>query len=286
MYNVITYKYIWKFVSKVNVEKKKYRAVVTRVTSDSSIKPVAVILGWNESKIKHLKKYSGLFESRGWSTVCLPANSYNTFFRSDTEVKTISFYMIDLIKDLAKKGNPVFLYSFSNGGCAVYFHIAEALTTPRHEHFNAFKVVGSVFDSCPATPNLESIPQIQKSVTDGIKNPVIKAATWYALGIAIPHVLKKPLVQRFSQDLGKMPLKNPELFLYSKGDMLVPYQDITKHIGNRESQLGQAGKVFSKCWEDSSHVSHYKKYPEQYTELLDKFIEVCLKENSHDFEEQ
>ena len=273
--------------AKIIMEKKNYGAFVTRAASESSaIKPVAVILGWNDSKMKHLKKYSGLFESRGWSTVCLPTKSYNTFLRSDTKVKTISFYMIDLIKELAKNGNPVFLCSFSSGGCTVHFHIAEALTTHGHEHFNAFKVVGSVFDSCPATPNLESIPQIQKSVTDGIKNPVIKAATWYALGIAIPHVLKKPLVQRFSQDLGKMPLKNPELFLYSKGDMLVPYQDITKHIGNRESQLGQAGKVFSKCWEDSSHVSHYKKYPEQYTELLDKFIEVCLKENSHDFEEQ
>ena len=249
---------------------------MTRVTSDSSIKPVAVILGWNDSKMKHLKKYSKIFESRGWSTVCLPTKSYDTFFRSGTKVKTISFYMIDLIKDLAKKGNPVFLYSFSNGGCVVYFHIAEALTTHGHQYFNAFKVAGSIFDSCPVFPNLESIPQVQKSATDGIKNPVIKALTWYALGMAIPHVLKQPLIQRFSQDLGKMPLKNPELFLYSKTDIILPYEGIEKHIVDRKSQ---GVRIFSKCWEDSPHVAHYTKYPEQYTELLDKFIEVCLKEH-------
>ena len=257
----------------------KYGAAVTQATLESShIKPVVAILGFNDSKIRHLKKYSEIFESRGWSTVCLPTKSYSTIFRTDTKVKTISFYTIDLIKDLTKNGNPVFLYSLSQGGCAVYFHIAEALTTHGHQYFNAFKIAGSIFDSCPVTPTLESIPRGQISVTEEIKNPVLKALTWYAFGMAVPFVLKQPIMKRFVQDLGEMPLKNPELFLYSKVDKLALYQDIEKHIDNRKSQ-GE-NQIFSKCWEDSPHVSHYMKYPEQYIELLDMFIEVCLKENT------
>ena len=200
--------------AKIIMEKKNYGAFVTRAASESSaIKPVAVILGWNDSKMKHLKKYSGLFESRGWSTVCLPTKSYNTFLRSDTKVKTISFYMIDLIKELAKNGNPVFLCSFSSGGCTVHFHIAEALTTEGHQYFNAFKVAGSIFDSCPLDHNNMSVDKAQLTVAGEIKNPIIKAFISYALGMAYPLIQKQRFLKRFIRDLGKIPMKSPELFL-------------------------------------------------------------------------
>ena len=256
----------------------KYGAVVTQATLESSrIKPVVAIFGWNGSKMKQLHKYSGLFERRGWSTVCLTTKSYNICFRSDTEVKKISFYIIDLIKDLAKKGNPVFLYSLSNGGCGVYFHIAEALTTEGHQYFNAFKVAGSIFDSCPLDHNNMSVDKAQLTVAGEIKNPIIKAFISYALGMAYPLIQKQRFLKRFIRDLGKIPMKSPELFLYSKTDVITPYQDIEKHIANRKPQ---GVRIFTKCWEDSHHVAHYMKYPEQYTELLDKFIKVCLKENT------
>lgn len=257
------------------IEKVKYGAIVTKANTS---KPLVVILGWNDCRVKHLQKYSELFENKDWSTICLPTNSFNTFLRSGSKVKTISFYIIDLIKDLtAEKGNPVVLYSFSNGGCAVYFHLMEALTTAGQQNFNAFKVVGSIFDSCPVKPSMETIQEVQISVTERIRNPVIRSLVWYTLGILIPiRVKSSKTVKRFFKDLGNMPLRGPELFLYSKGDNLASYEGIEEHIACRKSQ---GVNVIDKCWEDSTHVTHYMKYPKEYIELLENFLEICLKKD-------
>ena len=224
--------------------------------------------------MKNVQKYGGLFETKSYTTVYLPAKSFNTFFRSDTKVKAISFYMIDLILDLVDEGHPVFLYSFSLGGCAVYFHIAEALTTPGHQYFNAFKVAGSIFDNCPGNPNVGIIPNAQLSVTERTKNPIIRSLTRLGLGLPLPRVIvKNRFVRRFFNDLGNMPLNSLELFLYSKDDKIICYYDIDEHIYHRKSR---GVDVLQKCWPDSSHVAHYLKYPQEYSELVDNFLEMCL----------
>ncbi|XP_028390930.1 transmembrane protein 53-like [Dendronephthya gigantea] len=254
----------------------KYGAVMTQPLEDNSLKPLVVILGWNDCKPKHLKKYSDIFEDKGWSTICLPAKSFNTFFRTGTKVKKLGLYIAEVIKDQTEKDQPVFLYSFSNGGIAVYFHLTEALTTPGGQFYNSFNVVGSVFDSCPNKPTIESIERVQISITEQMKNSVLRSIVWYAVRLFLPFLVKTtPLLHRIFDDLGKLPLKSPQLFLYSKGDYLAYCDDIEEHIEDRKAQ---GVRVFSKCWDDSLHVQHYIKYPEEYLKLLQEFVTMCLKE--------
>ena len=256
----------------------KYGAVMKKPQEENSKKPHVVILGWNDCKPKHLQKYSSIFENKGWSTIFLPTKSFNTFFRSGTEVKKIAQYIAGVIKNETKKNQPVFLYAFSNGGCAVYFHLVEALTTAASPHYNSVNVIGSVFDSCPVKPTVESVGRVQKSIMEQMKNPILRSIVWYSVALVLPLLVKtNPVLQRFFDDLGKMPLQCPHLFLYSKADHLALTDDIEEHMDVRKAH---GVKVFSKCWDDSPHVQHYLKYPEEYLKLLDEFVTVCFNEQN------
>ncbi|XP_020631319.1 transmembrane protein 53-like [Orbicella faveolata] len=108
----------------------KYGAIITKTQGSTLDRPVVVILGWNSSRGKHLKKYSKIFEAKNFDSICVPANPLNTFFRAGTKVKKISLHILDLLVELNCQRRPVFLYAFSNGGCAMFFHIMEGLSYP------------------------------------------------------------------------------------------------------------------------------------------------------------
>lgn len=67
----------------------------------------------------------------------------------------------------------------------------------------------------------------------------------------------------------KDPLIFPMLFLYSKEDRLMPYKDVEQFASTRES-LGT--KVTVRCFDGSAHVSHFLKYPKEYTSAIDEFL--------------
>ena len=252
----------------------KHGALVTRAVAESPTTPVVAILGWNDAKTKNLQKYSKIFEAKNWTTVCLPATSFDTFCRPSTKVKIISMYMMELLKQLTSNGNPVFLYSLSSGGCTVYYHIAKALTTQGNPHFDAFKVVGAIFDSCPVKNTKEGVHRLKISVTERVQNPIVRNLIWYAVGMAMPLVVKlDPLLGELFDDLQSTTLDCPELYFYSKADKLALYQDIDDFIIQRKSK---GVTVLDRRWDDPPHVSHYMKYPEEYLELLEQFLNVCL----------
>ena len=156
----------------------------------------------------------------------------------------------------------------------MYYHIAKALTTQGNPHFDAFKVVGAIFDSCPVKNTREAIHRLQISVTERVHNPIVRNLIWYAVGMAMPLVVKlDPLLGKLFDDLQSTTLDCPELYFYSKADKLALYQDIDDFIIQRKSK---GVTVLDRRWDDPPHVFHYMKYPEEYLELLEQFLNVCL----------
>lgn len=265
---------VWNARSKSTQFDTKYGALVTRAVVETPNTPVVAILGWNDAKMKNLQKYSKIFEEKDWTTICLPATSFNTFARPSSKVKTISMHMVDILKQLTSNGNPVFLYSLSSGGCTVYYHIAKALTMPGNPNFDAFRVIGAIFDSCPVKNTKEGISRLQISVTERVNNPVVKNLIWYGVHLAMPFVIAfDPLLETLFNELKTLTLNCPELYVYSKADKLALYQDIDDFIAQRKSQ---GVTVFSKRWDDPSHCSHYMRYPKEYLAVLEQFLDVCL----------
>lgn len=250
----------------------KFDAVITETASHCS--PVVVILGWNGSKVKHLKKYSKIFEEKDFCTICVPAKPFNTFLRAGTKVKQISLHILDVLSDLNGQERPVFLYAFSNGGCAMFFHMMEAVSYSTRPSYQRVPIVGTIFDSCPIRPDFNSLKATKESVVDMIRSPVLKSILWHSMGIIIPAVLVfNSTVKRYMSGLTESPLQCPQLLLYSKADKLAPYQDIENYSQARKER---GIFVVSKCWERSKHVNHYREHTVEYLDVLNYFIEHCL----------
>lgn len=61
----------------------------------------------------------------------------------------------------------------------------------------------------------------------------------------------------------------PELYLYSSGDRVVPFESIELLIEKRK-KTGR--KVLSHDFRSSPHVDHYRTYPDIYSSQLHKFL--------------
>ena len=135
---------------------KEIGAVVTRSGTDKS-SPIVAILGWNSAQDKHLAKYSEIFEKKGFDTIRISANPFNTFILLN-RVKDVSLKLLDILVEMKSNQNrPVILYCLSMGGFNVYYFINQAISSPGDQHFNSIRVVGCIFDSCPHFPGLQSI---------------------------------------------------------------------------------------------------------------------------------
>lgn len=252
----------------------KYGAIITKTQGSTLDSPVVVILGWNSSRGKHLKKYSKIFEAQNFDSICVPANPFNTFFRAGTKVKKIGLHILDLLVELNCQRRPVFLYAFSNGGCAMFFHIMEALSYPTEQFYQAVPVVGTIFDSCPINPDINSLKATKESVVDMVKSPILKSLVWCSLTVFVPPVIRfNSTVKRFMSDLTQSPLNCQQLIFYSKTDRFAPYQDIDSYAqARREKGIN----VRSKCWDSSEHVNHYREHADEYLSELNSFIDQCL----------
>ena len=257
---------------------KKIGAVVTRAgTENTSTSPIVALLGWNSAQDKHLAKYSEIFELKGFDTVRIPANPFNTFMRLN-KVKDISMTLLDILVEMKSQQNrPFIFYSLSMGGFNVYYFLNQAISTPGQRHFNSIQVMGCIFDSCPHFPGMHSLKGVQSTILEVIPNPLIKIPVWVGLAVAFPPVwLLNQDIKNLIPSTICSPLGCPELFLFCKTDPLVPDKDVWVFI---DAHKKKNIKVFSKCWDVSSHVQHYKNYPDEYLKLVSDFIDYCLKQH-------
>ena len=254
----------------------KIGAVVTRTGTESSRSPVVALLGWNSAQDKHLAKYSEIFEQKGFDTIRIPANPYNTFLRLN-RVKEISLELLEILEEMNSNQNrPFILYAFSMGGFNVGHFITQAISIPGQRHFKSINIIGCIFDSCPHFPGWHSLKGVQSTILETIPNPLIRAAVWVGLGLVCPPVfLFSSELKQLIPDSISYPFGCPELFLFCSTDPLVPERDVWVFI---EAHKKKGIKVFEKCWEVSGHVQHYRNYPEEYLSKVNTFTDYCMKQ--------
>ena len=252
---------------------KRIGAVITR-RDEQQKGPIVALLGWNSAQDKHLAKYSEIFENKGFDTIRISANPFNTFLLLKN-VKKISLLLLDILEEMdSGQKRPFVFFAFSMGGFNSLFFINEAILTPGQVHFNSISVMGTIFDSCPHFPGFHSISGVQSTIMDTIKNPLLKVTIWVGLALVCPTVfLLSQDIKRLIPESMVAPARSPELFLFCRTDPLVDDRNVEIFI---EARKKRGVTVFSKCWEESGHVQHYMNYPGEYLREVNTFIDYCM----------
>ena len=100
----------------------------------------------------------------------------------------------------------------------------------------------------------------------------MKYSLYVYLYSSYPFTLRRYMTA--SKAFHEAPALVPSLWLFSRIDSFMSAEDMEKSIAKWEA-LGIACR--RKCWADSPHVMHFKKYGDEYVKLLDDYLEMILR---------
>ncbi|KAH8357982.1 hypothetical protein KR084_006495 [Drosophila pseudotakahashii] len=243
--------------------------------------PIVMLLGWAGCQDRYLMKYSKIYEDRGLITVRYTA-PVDTLFWKRSEMVPIGEKILKLIQDMNFDSHPLIFHIFSNGGAYLYQHISLAVI----RHKSPLQVRGVIFDSAPGERRMIGLYRAITAIYGREKRCNCLKALAITITLSMMWFVEESISaikSLFGQsspirsspfcDLKNEANKYPQLFLYSKGDVVIPYRDVEKFIRLRRDQ---GIDVSSVCFEDAEHVKIYTKYPKQYVQCVCNFIRNCM----------
>ncbi|KAH8272204.1 hypothetical protein KR018_011112, partial [Drosophila ironensis] len=274
-----TLEYFIKF-PKPSIE--KYFALTnTNEINDDNV-PIVLLLGWAGCQDRYLLKYSKIYEERGLITVRYTA-PVDTLFWNRSEMVPIGEKILKLIQDMNFDDHPLIFHIFSNGGAYLYQHINLAVI----KHNSPLQVRGVIFDSAPGERRMLGLYRAITAIYGRQKRcncltalviTITLSFMWFVeesfAAIWSLFAKSKPIYASPFCELKNETNKYPQLFLYSKGDIVIPYKDVEKFIRLRRDQ---GIEVSSVRFEDAEHVKIFIKYPDQYVQCVCNFIRNCMR---------
>lgn len=244
--------------------------------------PIVMLLGWAGCQDRYLMKYSKIYEDRGLITVRYTA-PVETLFWKRTAMKPIGEKILKLIHDMNFDSHPLIFHIFSNGGAYLYQHISLAI----RKNKNPIQIRGMIFDSAPGERRMLGLFRAVTAIYGKERKKCnCLAAVFITLTLSFMwfveetytafkslFVKTEPSQTNPFNDLKNEPNQFPQLFIYSKGDVVIPYEDIENFAKYREQRGVDVSKI---CFEDAEHVKIYTKYPQQYIHCVCSFINNCL----------
>ncbi|WIA40744.1 hypothetical protein OEZ86_004428 [Tetradesmus obliquus] len=181
---------------------------------------------------------------------------------------------------------PILVHLFSGGGfiymgCVCKLLAEWAPTNPAAADVRS-RIRGIILDSSPA--NVTADVFSRALVAAALARPaegIEESAGWLVkpTTAVIGRVLEIPTYKKQLRAMEQSWLQHappcPKLFLYSDADALIQPAAVEAFM----EQLGRAGsETFRHKWGDSEHVSHFRQYPEEYTQQLLQFVKRVLPE--------
>uniref|UniRef100_A0A1A9WES0 Transmembrane protein 53 n=1 Tax=Glossina brevipalpis TaxID=37001 RepID=A0A1A9WES0_9MUSC len=244
--------------------------------------PIVMLLGWAGCQDRYLMKYSKIYEDRGLMTMRYTA-PVDTLFWRRSEMIPIGEKILKLVQDMNMHCHPIILHIFSNGGAYLYQHISLAIRRNK----TPLRIRGMIIDSAPGERRILGLYRAVTAIYGRERKKchcltaVIITLTlsfmWFAeeaySAFKSLFVKTEPIQTNPFNDLKNEPNEFPQLFLYSKGDAVIPYSDIEKFIKIRQEQGVEVNSI---CFEDAEHVKIFTKYPTKYVQYVCSFINKCL----------
>jgi hypothetical protein len=162
------------------------------------------------------------------------------------------------------------LHIFSNGGSQSAIQLATSL--PKSIRLQAFSAI--IFDSCPGTATCSRTVQAltlsmpKSPLTKYLGAPILRFVV-FLLYLVLFITRAEDAITRIRKQLNDHKLFSPDvprLYIYSKADQLVPYQDVMNHA--EDARIKGYGATSEVLFEASAHCAHAMVHKEQYWEAV------------------
>jgi hypothetical protein len=152
------------------------------------------------------------------------------------------------------------LHIFSNGGSQCAIQLVNSL--PENVRRQAFSAI--IFDSCPGTATYQrTVQALTPSMSKSLHIVV------FLLYLVFFVTRAENAITKIRKQLNDHKLFSPDvprLYIYSKADQLVPYQDVKSHID--DANVKGYGATSEVLFEASAHCAHAMVHKEQYWEAV------------------
>ncbi|KAG1856847.1 hypothetical protein C8R48DRAFT_717885 [Suillus tomentosus] len=260
---------------------------------------VVLIFGWLGAHPRHLRNYTSAYAKLypKASQIVVQCNTdllWTTRSARSRKLKPV----IDALEALhclpssspAQQPARILTHVFSNGGSLQMTLLGHML----QQKYGSAPVLGSagalVLDSCPATGDLKSVKLAARTA---IRNPIARhivlaiVHTIYSVRFGLSLLLGKQMIVLENLQiemwnpriLSWMGLHTPRLYLFSRNDKLISWQEVTRHA---EIAKERGMDVRCELFEESAHVAHARVEPERYWSSVQKVWAVAAKEKRGD----
>lgn len=239
--------------------------------------PVVILFGWAGAEDKYLSVYSKIYEEKGLITLRYISPVKYLFWKQNRMAK-IGEKLVKLLNDLNFGNHPIIIHCFSNGGAFQYQFFSQALK----QSSKPMQIKGVIFDSAPGKRRVLSLFRAIRAIRGGNKLldiPLCFLMTMFFTTMWLLEIIQNYFTKRRIFQMNPLEnLKNeenkwPQHFIYSKGDILIPYQDVEYFASYRKSM---GVDVTLKCYDDTPHVRHYPYNRASYTHSVCNFMNKCL----------
>lgn len=242
--------------------------------------PVVILLGWAGCKDKHLSKYTSIYNEQGCVTIRYTA-PLKTVFISESfgykEMRSTALKLLEILYDYEVENSPIFFHIFSNGGFMLYRYIVELLHMDKQ--FSSLCVIGAAVDSAPGSGNVRGALRALTATLGPKITPVLRYVllTLFAVTVFLLRIVLYPLTKYIHKNhydaVRDRPPAWPHFYLYSSADQVIRHRDIELFM---ESMKQKGVPVDSFDFLSSSHVSHFRDFPEEYTLKCREFLVACM----------
>lgn len=269
------------------------------IKPNTNPRAVVIMYGWVGAADKHVKIYANLYSEQSCAVIYGTASYRAGLLKIKSSLSSVVLESTKLASNLIKESDgkgvesaktPVVLHYFCNGGAfiAERFHLMvkeardakagismgnneDLLFTHERLSQRGFEVI----DSAPASMEFSTgFRAIDAAITNIFPRFLAKFvfAFWFIVFYPI-SILRgtNPVDVDFWNNMTELDLCSRQAFIYSKKDRISDYNKIDNLIAQRRKR---GIEVVAQRFEESDHVMHLRKYPEQYKDVISKVLET------------
>jgi len=252
----------------------------TKTISPSS--PTVVLFGYAGSPQKNLAKFDQLYAELGYRTISSVLPHKYTYEYDIDSIRACATQVLSRIDN--EKADNLVVHTFSNNGVLMYQHLYYLLK--EQKRLDVLK--GVIMDSGPGPMGWRD--NILRNWYTDKQSLTFLTNMLFIVNIANRMGLKENIAMTAKQIInisknwknrnvpwaGKFVTHHdqgnwPMMILYSKEDLILPYNYLERLLKLKESQQSNR-KILSNCFNGSGHVAHFKRFPAEYRSLIQNFM--------------